>query len=191
MTNDTYSFELSRKTVHLCSLAVPLCAWYSLFAAQAVLLFFILFYSFSEWRKTTGRAFFAHHLISKMQRDNERNSYAKAPLFLAIGVLLAISFFSWKASLIGIYMAGFCDTLAALCGKKFGRTKLPFFSRKTYAGSLAFLVAALPVSFVFLPPSKAIIISVVGAFLESLPFKDWDNLTVSLVVAFLAEQFLF
>ena len=191
MINDTYSFELSRKAVHLSALAVPLCAYYSLFAAQIILLFFIVFYSFSEWKKVAGKPFFAQTLISRMQRDNERNTYAKAPLFLAIGVLLAISLFSWTASLIGIYMAGFCDTLAAMVGKKWGRTKLPFFARKTYAGSLAFLAAALPVSFIFLPPSKAIIISVVGAFLESLPFKDWDNLTVSLVVAFLAEQFLF
>ncbi|MBI4412578.1 MAG: hypothetical protein HY541_08855 [Deltaproteobacteria bacterium] len=191
MNGSTYSFELSRKAVHLFALAVPLCAWYSLFSAQAVLLFFIIFYSFSEWRKVTGKTFFAHPLVAKIQRDEELRRYAKAPLFLAIGVLLAISFFSWEASLVGIYQAGFCDTLAAMVGKKFGRTKLPFFSRKTYAGSLAFLVSALPVSFIFLPPSKAIIISVVGAFLESLPFKDWDNLTVPLVVAFLAEQFLF
>ncbi|MBI2338942.1 MAG: hypothetical protein HYU99_01040 [Deltaproteobacteria bacterium] len=191
MNNHTYSFELSRKAVHLSSLAVPLCAYYSLFAAQIILLFFIVFYSFSEWRKTTGKPFFAHPLIFRMQRDEELHCYARAPLFLAIGVLLAITLFSWKASLIGIYMAGFCDTMAALCGKKFGRTKLPFFSRKTYAGSMAFLIAALPISFYFLPPSKAIIISVTGAFLESLPFKDWDNLTIPLGITFLAEQFLF
>lgn len=187
----TSPFEFSRKSVHLLSLFVPLCAYYALAKTQGVLAFFIILYGVSEWKKIHNRPFFAHRLISKMQRDEELTTFAWAPLFLALGVLLAISLFSWEASLVGIYQVGFCDTMAAVCGKRWGKTNLPFFYRKTYVGSIAFLLTALPVAFIFFPPSKAIVIALFGAFLESLPFKDWDNLSIPLVITFLAEQFMF
>lgn len=172
------------------SLLVPVVTFTEPLAAQVILVFFILFYSYSEWQKMRGKTFFAHLFISKMQRDEEKLEWARAPLFLALGVLGAISFFSWEAALLGIYQVGFCDTMAAYCGKKWGKTKLPFFSRKTYAGLLAYFITALPLSFLYLPPSMAITLSLVGAFLESLPFKDWDNLTIPVVISFLAEQFI-
>lgn len=172
------------------SLVVPVIAGYHLPTAQGLLVFFILFYSFSEWRKVKGVPFFAHRFVLKMQRDDERSGFAKAPILLALGILIAISFFRWEASLVGIYHAGFCDTVAALCGKKWGKTKIPFFSRKTYVGSFTFFMAAVPFTLLFLPPSKAIVVSLFGAFLESLPFKDWDNLSVPVFITLLAEQFL-
>ncbi len=184
------SYELPRKTTHLLSLFVPWCASRNLLATQTLILFFILFYAYSEWRKIKGQKFFAHSFIAKMHRDGEKNNFAKAPLLLAIGALLCITFFHPTAYWIGIYQAGFCDTVAAICGKKWGKTKIPFFNRKTYVGSFCFLLAALPVSFYYLPPAQALMIAVIGAFLESLPFKDWDNLTVPFVVGFLVEQFL-
>lgn len=172
------------------SLLVPLASFFKPLAAQAILVFFILFYSYSEWRKVRGKTFFAHLFILKMQREEEKLEWARAPLFLALGVLGAVSFFSWEAALLGIYQVGFCDTMAAYFGKKWGKTKLPFFSRKTYAGLIAYFITALPLSFLYLSPSTAITLSLVGAFLESLPFKDWDNLTIPIVIAFLAEQFM-
>src|SRR5262249_45984827 len=127
----------------------------------------------------------------KLQREDEQTRLARAPLFLAIGVLFAVSFFSFTAALIGVYQVAVCDTAAALVGRKWGGTAFPFVQRKTYAGTLAFFTLALPVAFYYLPPSKAIVISLVGAFLESLPFKDLDNLIIPMVISFLAEQFLF
>lgn len=163
---------------------------FSLRTAQIVLITAIFFYAYAEWRKVRGEKFGPAGFIQKMQRDEERETWARAPLFLAIGVLAAITLFSWKASLIGIYQVGFCDTVAALAGKKWGRTRLPFMTRKTYVGTSVFFLAALPVIMIFLPPSKAIALALVGAFLESLPFKDWDNLTIPIIISFLAEQFL-
>ncbi len=172
------------------SLLVPVIAKYHLLSAQLLLVFFIVFYAFSEWKKVRRKYFFAHKLILRMQRDDEKTEFAKAPLLLATGILMAITFFTWEASLVGIYQAGFCDTVAALCGKKWGKTKIPFLSRKTYVGSLAFFIAAVPFTLLFLPPSKAIVVCLFGAFLESLPFKDWDNLSVPFFISLLADQFL-
>lgn len=176
--------------MHLLSLLVPAVTFFSLRMAQVILIAAIFFYAYAEWRKVKGEKFGPAGFIQKMQRDEEKQAWARAPLFLAIGVLAAITLFSWKASMIGIYQVGFCDTVAALAGRKWGRTRLPFMTRKTYVGTAAFFLAALPVMMIFLPSSKAIVLALVGAFLESLPFKDWDNLTIPIVVSFLAEQFL-
>ena len=149
----------------------------------------LLFYIISEWHKITGRHFFAHKAIKPLQRPREHEGLAKAPFFLAIGIFISLTFFRYEAAFIGIYQVGFCDTLAAVAGRRWGKTPLPFFSRKTFIGSFAFFISALPVALYFLSPSKAILISVVGAFLESLPFKDWDNLTIPVFITFLAEQY--
>lgn len=185
-------FEFSRKAVHMLSLLVPLCAYFHVGWTQVTILCFITFYAVSETWKVKGKHFWFHRYILKMQRDGERNTWARAPFFLAVGVLGSITLFSWEAALIGIYQAGMCDTMAALFGKKFGGTPFPFFStRKTFTGTLAFIAFALPVCFIFLSPSKAIVLALIGGFLESLPVKDWDNLTVPLIISFLAELFLF
>jgi len=184
------SFEISRKVVHLLSLLVPAVTFFSVQTAQVVLIAAVFFYAYAEWRKVRGDKFGPAGFIQKMQRGEEKKTWARAPLFLAIGVLAAITFFSWKGSFIGIYQVGFCDTVAAAAGRKWGRTRLPFMPRKTYVGTISFFLAALPVMMMFLPPSKAIVLALVGAFLESLPFKDWDNLTIPIIVTFLADQFL-
>lgn len=185
------NFEYARKSIHLLSLFVPLCAYYSLFATQLVLIFFILLYLFSEFRKIKGQNFFLHRFIKKIQRPEEQVHFAPAPFYLALGVLFVITIFSWKAAAVGIYCAGFCDTIAAFCGKKWGVTRMPFVTRKSYAGTICFFVSSLPATLWVLSPSKAIVVSLVGAFLESLPFRDLDNLLVPLAVSFLVEQFMF
>lgn len=183
-------FEWPRKTVHLLSLAVPFCVRYSLPATQAVILGFTALYIVSEIYKMKGKPFFAHKVIGNLQREHEHHTFAKAPLFLAAAVLIVISApLAWPAQFIAIYAAGFSDTVAAVCGSRWGVTRLPLMSRKTYVGSICFFLSALPVTLYYLPASAAIVIALIGAFLESLPLKDWDNLTVPIFVGFLANQF--
>lgn len=191
MIQDKTNFEYSRKVVHLLSLLVPLGAHYSQKATQITLFALLVYYLVFEWYKNRGKWFLGRRIILKLQRQEELDTWSNAPTLLALGVLAAITLFSAEAAIIGIYQVGFCDTVAALAGKKWGRVTIPFMSRKTFVGTVAFFVAALPVGLYLLPPSKAIALALVGAFLESLPFKDWDNFTIPIVVAFLAEQFLF
>lgn len=191
MTTTTHHFELPRKAVHLLSLFIPMITFYSVFTAQVVIAVFSVFYFFSEWRKMQGHHFLPHRVILKMQRHEELAVWARAPLFLALGVMIAITFYSWEASLIGIYQVGLCDTAAALCGKKWGRTVIPFMTRKTYVGALAFFITALPMAFYFLSPAEAVVIALIGSFLESLPIKDWDNITIPVIVTVVSEQFIF
>lgn len=183
--------EYPRKTVHLLTLLIPVTSYFSVFWTQITLLGFIILYLLLEWIKLKGKN---DHLftffIALMQRDHEKNTFAKAPLFLALGVLTALTFFSWEAATIGIVMVGLSDTVAAWAGRKWGVTKMPFSTRKTIAGSACFFLSALPITASFLTPIQTISLAFIGAFLESLPFKDWDNLTIPIVITWLAEKCL-
>lgn len=182
--------EVLRKTAHLMSLGIPVLAFYSVLYAQLALLSFILIYSVSEQFKMKGVRFWPNRIITFLQRDEEKLKWAKAPLLLALGVLLCITVFSWKAATFAIFVIGFCDTMASVSGQAFGGTPIPFSNQKTFTGTLCFIACCLPVALYTMPPSKAIVITLVAAFLESLPFKDWDNLTVPVIVGYLAHHFI-
>ncbi len=94
----------------------------------------------------------------------------------------------------------FGDGFATLVGRTVGGPRLPWNSRKTWAGTIAYVVfgsmaAAGLLAFVSLRPDQGAAISFVGALglcavaavagavVESLPLKLDDNLTTSIVVA--------
>ncbi|EKD41159.1 MAG: hypothetical protein ACD_73C00820G0005 [uncultured bacterium] len=185
------NFELSRKSIHALSLLVPWIYLYNKTLCFSLLAGFSVFYLILEVLKLNNKSIFLNHWIAFLHRDEEKSKWAPAPLYLALGVMGCLYFFPWNVSFIAIYCAGICDIMAALCGKKWGVTHIPFSERKTIVGTGAFFLTALPVCFYFLPPSKAITTAMLGAFLESLPLKDWDNLTVPLIVGFVANQFLY
>src|SRR3990167_4082787 len=101
------SFEFPRKTIHALSLLVPFAAAKSLPYTQGVILFFIAIYIVFEWLKLKKNIVSLHRFTRIFQRENERTSFARAPLFLMVGVLVAITFFPPEASILGIYQAGF------------------------------------------------------------------------------------
>ncbi|OGQ08749.1 MAG: hypothetical protein A3G32_06200 [Deltaproteobacteria bacterium RIFCSPLOWO2_12_FULL_40_28] len=191
MEEKLISNEFARKSVHLLSLLVPCAAWYSLTGTLFGIMAFSILYGISEYCKIKNKSFLLQSLISKMQREDEKKRFAKAPLFLAVGVSAVLLLYSPLAAWVAIYHAGFCDTMASVFGKKWGKTRIPFSPEKSLLGSGLFFLSALPVLFLILPYSKAVVVALVATFLEMLPFKDWDNLIVPLVTGFLVEQFLF
>jgi phytol kinase len=145
--------------------------------------------------------------VQAMSRTGDRREILRGPLFYGIMfVLLTIVF--WKDSPIGMtalmIMCG-GDGVADLVGRRFNSSKLPHSPNKTVAGSLgvffggwllsAFILAvyvgvgSLMGSFVsYLIPLT--IIALVSMLVESLPFKDIDNITVTLAAAIMG-YFLF
>jgi phytol kinase len=88
------------------------------------------------------------------------------------------------------------DTAAEIAGNKWGSKGRVFFNgQKTFAGSLAFFLTALPVSLlclyimhrwpigsILLPATR---IGVAASITEAITLHGWDNLTVPAVTAFL------
>jgi phytol kinase len=87
------------------------------------------------------------------------------------------------------------DALADILGRRFGKTKLPWSSRKSWIGSLGMFVGgwifslfilgfyvavnvySAPLAIYILPVT---LISLAGTIVESLPYENVDNITVTL-----------
>ena len=136
--------------------------------------------------------------VKAMSRTGERREILRGPLFYGI-MFVAITLIYWKDSLIGIpalmMMCG-GDGIADIVGRNVNSPKLPWSREKSLAGSLSvflggwlltMLIFAIyvwfgafsgPVTRFALPVT---VISVGATLVESLPFKDIDNITVVLV----------
>jgi phytol kinase len=135
--------------------------------------------------------------VKAMSRTGDRREILRGPLFYGI-VFVAITLLYWKDSLIGIpalmMMCG-GDGIADIVGRRVRSPKLPWSREKSLAGSLSvfaggwiltILIFALYVwAGAFAGPTTGFLLPVtwiaLGAMLvESLPFKDIDNITITL-----------
>ena len=145
--------------------------------------------------------------VKAMSRTGDRREILRGPLFYGI-VFVLITLIYWKDSLIGIpalmMMCG-GDGIADIVGRKIKSPRLPWSPEKTLAGFLSvfaggwlltILVFAIyvwigdfsgPITRFLFPVT---VIALVAALVESLPFKDIDNITVPLA-AVIAGYFLF
>lgn len=141
--------------------------------------------------------------VDAMSRTGDRREILRGPLFYGI-VFVALTLLFWRdkpTGIVALMMMCGGDGLADLVGKKFGnRMALPWSKAKTVWGSVAVFVGGLVFSLViigifclagvFVLPFTAYILPVaIIAFactaIESLPFKDVDNITVPLVAVVL------
>ena len=135
--------------------------------------------------------------VKAMSRTGDRREILRGPLFYGI-VFVVMTIWFWKDSPTGMtalmLMCG-GDGIADLVGRGIKSPKLPWSPEKSVAGSLAvffggFVLAAVilgifvavgifagPLSGYLLP---LMLIALAGAAIESLPYKDIDNITVTL-----------
>lgn len=138
--------------------------------------------------------------VQAMSRTGDRREILRGPLYYGIMfVVLTVVF--WKDSPIGMtalmIMCG-GDGIADLVGRRFNSKRLPHSPSKTVAGSVsvfiggwllsAFILAIYVGTGIFsgafasyLMPLT--IIALVSMVVESLPFKDIDNITVTVAAA--------
>ena len=175
----------ARQAVHLGSgLFALLLKWLS--APQAALL-------------AAAALLFNHLALTRLAPGLFRTDEAQRPLasgihLYPIAVLLLILFFGWRmevaASAWVVRAAG--DPAAAFVGRRWGTRKLPWNREKSIAGSVAFafassLACAGMLAFMGYAPRDAVGLAVptalFAAFVESLPWRLNDNLTVPLLSA--------
>jgi phytol kinase len=142
--------------------------------------------------------------VKAMSRSGDRREILRGPLFYGI-IFVVLTLVYWKTSPIGmIALMLMCggDGLAEIMGRGIQSSKLPWSKSKSVAGSLGMLlggwVLAVFILFifvlagVFLGPFSIYlipitIIALVGTLVESLPLKDVDNITVTLVAVMLGH----
>ncbi len=145
--------------------------------------------------------------VKAMSRTGDRREILFGPLFYGI-VFVAVTLIYWKDSLIGIpalmIMCG-GDGIADIVGRRLSSPRLPWSRAKSVAGSLSvFLGGWLLTIFIFAiyvgagafpgPLARYLLpvtwIALGAALVESLPFKDVDNITVT-VAAMLIGYLVF
>jgi phytol kinase len=135
--------------------------------------------------------------VRAMSRSGDRREILRGPLFYGI-IFVVLTLIFWKDSPIGLVaLMMMCggDGLADVVGRKSPLTRLPWNRDKSLGGSLAVffggLILSAAILWIFIyaglftgPFSKylpgILLIALVGTAIESLPFKDIDNITVSL-----------
>ncbi len=145
--------------------------------------------------------------VKAMSRTGVRQEILRGPLYYGIAfVVLTLVF--WKDNPIGIIaLMVLCggDGLADIMGKRFNTWKLPWSPQKTWVGSISMLLGGVLLSFfviwiftlasvfsidwgIFIP--RLILLGLLAAAVESIPWKDLDNITVP-VISVIAGLFLF
>jgi len=136
--------------------------------------------------------------VKAMSRTGDRREILRGPLFYGI-VFVAVTLIYWKDSLIGIpalmMMCG-GDGIADIVGRRVSSMKLPWSREKSLAGSLSVFLGGWLLTLLifaiyawageFSAPVTRFILPItwiaLGAMLvESLPFKDVDNITLTVV----------
>jgi phytol kinase len=134
--------------------------------------------------------------VRSMSRSGDRREILRGPLYYGI-VFVVLTLLFWKDSPTGmVALMLLCggDGLADIAGRRLGKGKIPWNRGKSWAGSagmlvggwtfaagvLAIFVAAgvFPQPFVAYLPAVTLI-ALAGTMVETLPFKDLDNFTVS------------
>jgi phytol kinase len=135
--------------------------------------------------------------VKAMSRTGDRREILRGPLFYGI-VFVVMTIWFWKDSPIGMtalmLMCG-GDGIADLVGRNVKSLKLPWSREKSVAGSLAvflggFILAAAILSIfigagIYAGPFSGYLlplglVALVGTAVESLPYKDVDNITVTM-----------
>ncbi|KAI3908533.1 hypothetical protein MKX01_009335 [Papaver californicum] len=147
-------------------------------------------------------------MVKSMSRSGDYRELLKGPLYYASTATLACAVY-WRTSPIAIaIICNLCagDGLADIMGRRFGKKKLPHNRNKSYAGSIAMVIAGFLASvgymryfsqFGFIKESPGLvlgflIVSIATTLVESLPISTEidDNLTVPLMAALVGSLVL-
>ncbi len=133
--------------------------------------------------------------VDAMSRNGDPREILKGPLFYGL-VFIAVTILFWEDSLIGIIsLMILCggDGFADIIGRRIKSKKLKWAKSKTIAGTLAMFlggfISSWVISAIFYSTGNynytfvkltlnILVISALAALVESLPIKDYDNLTV-------------
>ncbi len=145
--------------------------------------------------------------VKAMSRTGDRREILRGPLYYGI-VFVVLTILFWTHSPTGmVALMLMCggDGLADILGRRMGKVKLPWSRSKSVAGSIGMFIGGFVFSQLVLGVyvaagyfsgpwlrylSALLAIALAGTLVESLPFKDVDNITVTLTAVVLG-YFLF
>jgi dolichol kinase len=182
--------ELVRKSIHFLIALSPGMALFNYSLTVFLLIAGVLTYVFMEILRLNGiKVPLVSNLTAMASRPRDMGVFVLGPVTLGIGAILALLLFPPPVACIGIYALAFGDGFAGLAGKLFGRFRPAFLFGKSIEGSVTCFAATYISAFMF---SHNNIISIAAAItatiVEALPFKDYDNIVLPLVVGLVVQM---
>jgi dolichol kinase len=181
--------EAPRKAIHLSSISIPLGMLYlPLVWGRRILIVIaltLLVVDLVKIPQPTARSYFTAffgHLIRRHEHGGITSS-----TYLVISALLATYLFEREVAAAALVFLIVGDTLAAIVGKAWGRTRI---FDKTLEGFLAGFVTSLAAAWLIVPviPLPALAIAaLVAAIVEILPIPVDDNFRIPLVAGLVLE----
>jgi dolichol kinase len=174
--------EILRKSIHLGTLAAPLLVWF-LPRREALLLLGValLVAAATEIARRRSR-WFRYHFLKRSRsllRSHERDGLAGAT-YLSIAYFFAFLLFPRPVAVVAMLYGGAGDALAALVGKRWGRTRTRWGKSWEGAGAAAAANVLMGVAIPGIPVAPAIAAGLAAAAIEFLPIPIDDNLRVTL-----------
>lgn len=183
--------EFFRKSIHICTAFVPFFLSVSKPFTVACLSLAGLLYIVAESMRRHGKEIPLISVVTAAAaRKRDENKFVLGPVTLVAGILIAAVFLPLKPASAGIYALAFGDGLASLAGKTFGKVKIPFMRGKTAAGSLTCFTAIFVSSFYVTSSARtSLLCAIIGACVEVLPLKDFDNLIIPVLIGIIVMFF--
>ncbi len=183
MLNDDLINELKRKTIHLTSIIIVLTYYY--FGKQAVLslltVYLIVILELEYFRIEWGGKLPLVHALFRTKEADRLGGH----VFFTIGSIIAISVFSHEIASAAILMTTFGDASAAIFGKAFGRTWIPWLENRAYEGCAAEFIVNIVIGWIFLSGWLLVFVMAgTATVVETLTNKLDDNLLIPLFSGF-------
>ncbi len=175
--------EISRKTIHIFNILIPLFHIYifknkmDMIMFLSAMLIFCFFIEILRNKNSFISKFFERYL-SFMMRSFEKQGSLTGSTWVFAGALITIILVPQPFSLLALFFLAFGDSIAALVGMKFPLIKI---GSKTLSGSLACFIMCLFVGLIlnFEVNLKIILIGAFTATIaELIPIKINDNFLI-------------
>jgi HAD superfamily phosphoserine phosphatase-like hydrolase len=176
--------ELIRETIHISGFFMAIISFYFLNHYIVVFLIFLvtLLYGISELARMRGLNLPITSAITwNAANKPEMYEFITAPIFYALGIILALILFSEPVGYASIAILTLGDSFATLFGRKMGCHVFNYRMGKSVEGAFfGFIAAALGATF-FVPPLEAFLGATGGMLIENLPLPINDNLTIPII----------
>ena len=184
----SYVGELARKTIHLCSLSIPVA--YTLISkstALAILVPLTLLFGLSDFSRHISSSFRAlyHRWFGWLMRAHEKSDHERrlnGATYVLLSATFGILIFPKVIFITAFSILIVSDTVAALIGRRFGRHP---FMQKSVEGTVAFFASSVVVVCLtpkvdYLPAEYAIalVAALVGTIVEAMSIAIDDNLSI-------------
>jgi dolichol kinase len=190
--NIDYKAEIIRKSIHLCSLSIPIIYYYisrqqALMLLAPITLVFLFVDLLRYFHAPTASVFYeTFGWMLRSHEHDEKKKRLSGATHVLVSAMLCVIIFPKLITITSFAILIISDSAAALVGRRFGRRK---FLNKSFEGSAAFFCTALIVIAATPKISAdageyfiAVVAAGVGTIIEAMSVGIDDNLSIPLSI---------